>query len=76
MVRQIRPIPERQDHRPTEMENEASDEEAAASSGLPEPRQKLAGKAKNPSAWTEGFFVEPRGIEPLTSSMPWKRSTN
>jgi len=20
-------------------------------------------------------FVDPRGIEPLTSSMPWKRST-
>jgi hypothetical protein len=33
-------------------------------------------KAKNPRAWTWGFFVELRGIEPLTSSMPWKRSTN
>lgn len=43
---------------------------------MPEPLPTLAENVKNPSAWTEGFFVEPRGIEPLTSSMPWKRSTN
>ena len=34
------------------------------------PLQTLAEKAKNPRAWTWGFFVELRGIEPLTSSTP------
>jgi hypothetical protein len=31
-------------------------------------------KVKNPRAWTWGFFVELRGIEPLTSSMPCRIS--
>ena len=64
-----------------DLRSEPSDSEPAnrsvtANSGLPRTQQTLAQTAKNPSAWTEGFFVEPRGIEPLTSSMPWKRSTN
>ena len=41
-----------------------------------DPLRALAQNAKNPRPWSRGFFVELRGIEPLTSSMPWKRSTN
>ncbi len=31
---------------------------------------------ENPPAEADGLFVELKGIEPLTSSMPWKRSAN
>ena len=31
---------------------------------------------EGPGPLTRAFSVELRGIEPLTSSMPWKRSTN
>ncbi len=31
---------------------------------------------RTPGHLTWGFIVELRGIEPLTSSMPWKRSAN
>jgi hypothetical protein len=31
---------------------------------------------RTPGRLTWGFVVELRGIEPLTSSMPWKRSAN
>ena len=37
------------------------------------PRAAFMSRLK-PLTW--GFGVELRGIEPLTSSMPWKRSTN
>jgi hypothetical protein len=33
-------------------------------------------KMNEPQAAELGFCVELKGIEPLTSSMPWKRSAN